>query len=46
MSDDFQSLDNQSIPGSQAIGADCDALLHKEAFILKLVSSFPIAHAL
>jgi hypothetical protein len=46
ISDDFQSLDKQNNPRSKASGADCDALFHKDAFILTLVSSVPIVHAL
>jgi hypothetical protein len=45
-SDDFQSLDKQNIPRSQTSGADCDTLLHKDALIFTLVSSFPITQAL
>jgi hypothetical protein len=46
MSDDFQSLGNQNIPGSQVSGANCDALFHKDAFILTLVTFFLITQAL
>ena len=36
----------KNIPGNQANSADCDAMFHKDAFILTLVFSDRIAHAL